>query len=326
MEIKKNGQHSPGNPPPKAPEKTILGKEVQADSPKHPLGGGEEAWKEVGKNTKKTNKTPTASTSTVQDGEKSNLNAFGVLGDQEGDEIEEDSSAEGKSEREEKEEVKVTSPKQKSQKQIEAEAELREKNATLEKFKSLRKKLTAMQLWGKAETATVVEAYIAKVTILGYDVANDVLEELLGLERDNIKGEVESVTSGIERAEQKVDPKEYTVDPREVMVPNGETPQGSLEEKMIETPQVHQGLIEKKTNVGTTTAETPVAQGSGEQGSEETMGPSTRAVSPIGDSGISVDPRPPDPGTGGHSEVLNLSSATNAKITLLDFFPALPPK
>ena len=91
---------------------------MQAVSPKPHLGGGEDAWKEVGKNTKKTNKTPTASPSTVQDGEKSNLNAFGVLGDQEGDDIEEDSSAEGKSEREEKEEVMVTSPKQKSQKRI----------------------------------------------------------------------------------------------------------------------------------------------------------------------------------------------------------------
>jgi len=129
MEIKKNGQHSPGNPPPKAPEKTILGKEVQAVSPKPPLEGGKDAWKEVGKNTKKKNKTPTASPSTIHDGEESSLNAFGVLGDQEGDDMEENSSSEGKSEKEEKEEVKVPSPKKKSQKRIEAEAELREKNA-----------------------------------------------------------------------------------------------------------------------------------------------------------------------------------------------------
>ena len=56
----------------------------------------------------------------------------------------------------------------------------------------------------------MVEAYIAEITILGYEVANDELEHLLGLERENIKEEVEMVTSGKTRAELKVDFKDDT--------------------------------------------------------------------------------------------------------------------
>ena len=330
MEIKKSGQYSPGNPPPKSPEKTILGKKVPAESQESPLVEKKDEWKDVEKTNnnkkKKKNKTPTASISTAQTGEISNLNAYGVLGDQEGDEMEEESPSEEENEKEKKEEKEAPSPKKKSQKRIDAEDEQKEKNAIQDKFKSLRKRLSAMKLWGRAETATMVEAYIVAITVLGYEVANDELEHLLGLEREKIKEEVEMVTSGKTRAELKAGSQVDKATPSEVPIPDGETPQSFLEEKHTETTEEDQDLVERLTNVGSTNAETLVAQGSVVQGKEGASVPSTTTDPPDSGSSDVVIPHPPDPGPGDLTEVLNLSSVGNIKTTILDFFSVLPPQ
>ena len=216
--------------------------------------------------------------------------------------MEEESSSEEENEKEKKEEKEAPSPKKKSQKRIDAEDEQKEKNAIQDKFKSLRKRLSAMKLWGRAETATMVEAYIAAITILGYEVANDELEHLLGLEREKIKEDVEMVTSGKSRAELKADSQVDKATPSEVPIPDGETPQSFLEEKHTETTEEDQDLVGRLTNVGSTNAETLVTQGSVVQGKEGASVPSTTTDPPDSGSSDVVNPHPPDPGPGEHTE------------------------
>jgi hypothetical protein len=320
-EIKKNGPHPPGNPPQNTLEKTILGKDVPASTPKPPDGETKDEWTGVGKGKKNKKGFSAPPSSSVQPGKVSAANAFEILEDQEEDEVVDDTQEEKKHEKEEKEGKEADAPEGKSQKQIEALAELKEKNATKKKFKSMRRLLSKMQLWGRQETSTMVEAYIAVITGLGYDIANDTLENLLRLEKENIREEVEQVISGKGRASLQDAPKEDTSSLPGVPVPDVETPVSNDDEKKSDAAEDTQ---DQALNIVSNNTETQAASEGGEQSKEQASMPTPLTESRSSGSLDMRDIHPPDPGLVDPTEMLNLSSAEKPQTTILDFFAVLP--
>jgi hypothetical protein len=257
----------------------------------------------------------------VQPGKVSATNAFEILEDQEEDEVVDDTQEEKKHEKEEKEGKEADAPEGKSQKQIEALAELKEKNATKKKFKSMRRLLSKMQLWGRQETSTMVEAYIAVITGLGYDIANDTLENLLRLEKENIREEVEQVIYGKGKATLQDAPKEDTSSLPGVPVPEVETPVSNDDEKKSNAAEDTQ---DQALNIVSNNTETQAASEGGEQSKEQASMPIPLTESRSSGSLDMRDIHPPDPGLVDPTEMLNLSSAEKPQTTILDFFAVLP--
>ena len=208
--------------------------------------------------------------------------------------------------------------KKKSTRKVAAEKEQKEKQAIHNNFKDLKKQLTNLQLWGRSETSTMVEAYVVRITELGYEVANDQLTHLLTLTKEEIVKEVaSSITSGVTPGTQKETITENKVSQTVEPTQNAPTTQISEEESKVEVSTVTPTLA---TNAESVTTDATADQVNGVQEGEGTV-LHNEETAPLPTEPPDVqEGNPPGPGIGSPTEEKELSSPGNNKTTITDFF------
>lgn len=172
-------------------EVTILGKEMTSTKP---VPGTNEWVETKNKKTKKSLETPKGAAATQEKGGHKD-NAYAALGKQAEEEEEDQSMEDEGGDEKDEEKVEEKSAKKKSPKAMAAAAERAEKEASHKKYDVQIRFLKTMKLWG-SETNTVVDAFGQTLGELGYDCANDLLEDLLIRNREEIKELVEGVVFG----------------------------------------------------------------------------------------------------------------------------------
>jgi hypothetical protein len=169
----------------------------------------------------------------------------------------------------------------------------------MDKFKDLTKQLKGAKCWGK-ETHTVVDAYVAKITSLGYDIANDTLTDLLKLAREQIKENVKHTISGITPGTPRENTSEIAL-PQEKGLPQNEglTQNQTADAKMGVTVDT---LV--PTQIG---AEGISVVQNTEQEERKEERPSTGSDPAFIDPPAGQESRPPDKGTEDLTKAKNLS-------------------
>ena len=320
MEIQRCAQNLSNNSQRSEGGKTILGKEV-SEAPNNPSKESE-GWEDCKSKNKRKNTQSTPPPKATHDQEEISKNPYGSLVGQEQDSSEEDASMEEEQESKEQEGTEEKTSKKKSKRKVAAEQEQKEKQAIHNNFKDLKKQLTNLQLWGRGETSTMVEAYVGRITELGYEVANDQLTHLLTLTKEEIVKEVaSSITSGVTPGTQKETITENKVSQTVEPTQNAPTTQISEEESKVEVSTVTPTLA---TNAESVTTDATADQVNGVQEGEGTV-LHNEETAPLPTEPPDVqEGNPPGPGIGSPTEEKELSSPGNNKTTITDFFSKIP--
>jgi hypothetical protein len=332
-----------GGQQPKEVEVTILGKIVPPPSPKTSPKATQDVWETAeGRNTKKTRADQSKKGST-QKGKVQENNAYAALEEHEKEEMEEEENTDKEQEQDEKEERKVGGDEKINSKGTGASAAKAARTLSQKKLAELKKKLTGHKLWGK-ETSLIVETYIEKMLVLGVDVANDALENLLGNTTQEIKRVIDEGVSGEQPSnqnnnEQVEDGKRVSSEDRShIREENGfeeGTTEESKEQETMETSQDSQtqeeetkDAEEEKTLQTSNPRINPISKDGPDAGAVQTQGEGSVAfTTPYQDPPSTVplevhkEQLPDKEAAGTSPATFNLSSNGIPKNTITGYFP-----